>query len=353
MLALGENPPARIDLDEPVAGGRLAEEEAAQADYETAKHGIELITNGALESGGEEPMAAFLDRLVAAVKIAGTSPGVVKYADALRDVSNAFLATPEDPFRVQFDAARDLAVWLYGHLGFSIDPSIVRYEMAVVKAGIPHDLSHCPAVDGGCRVSGSRVVVGIKLTGERFWRAEMCTVPYVLLHELIVHAFAARHAIESVDGFADGWMDYIAFDLHHELTRRRLYQQSPLAEKLSSGQQHYQADLLHVARATSRAVIKDSKIAATQAHDAIRRVAAEAPARKMMWALSAALNRSRMESSLRAEACEQLGRALAQDGSHAQAEAERRVMEAAATVHNASGENERIQHAEIFASSFL
>jgi hypothetical protein len=353
MRALGENPPATIDLGGSTAGGRLAEEAAAQADYKAAKRSVELITNGALERGGEESMSAFLDRLVATVRIAGTSLGLANHADALENVSSAYLAAPEDPFRVQFEVACDLAVWLYGHLGLPVDPHSVRYEMAVTKAGIPHELSHCPAVDGGCRVNGPRVVAGIRLTGERFWCAEMCAIPYVLLHELVVHAFAAPHAIKNGDGFADGWMDYIAFDLHRELTSRRLPERSPLSDTLSSGQQYYQAELLHAARATGRAVIKDSKIAATQAHDALRRAATESEARIMLWGLSVALNRSDMESTLRAEACEQLGRALAQDGTDVQTEAETALREAAAAVRSAPGPSERIELSEAFAMRLL
>jgi hypothetical protein len=353
MRVLGDEPPITIDLEESHGASQSSDEQALQADYEAVKRTIETLTKNALDAGSEEDMSAFLDRLVRSVQEAGTSAGIAKYANALRNVIDTYLAAPQDPFSVQFEATRELAAWLYNHQRLPVDSGSVRYELGVASTGSPHGLPLCSAVGGQCRLGAAQRVVGVKLTGDSFWLAEMCAIPYVLLHELVVHAFAAPHAVTSGDGFADGWMDYVAYDLHHEWTRGRLSGKgSPLAVELPPSQQHYQAELLHVARATGRAVIKKNKIAATEAHEALRRQN-RGLARAMLWAFSLALNRSDMESTARAEACEQLGRALLQDDASAKRDAEHRWAAAAAAVYSASQASERTQRAEAFAASVL
>lgn len=45
------------------------------------------------------------------------------------------------------------------------------------------------------------------------------TLPYVLAHELVAHAWAAVPVVDPNDAFAEGWMDAVAFDLAVEVSR--------------------------------------------------------------------------------------------------------------------------------------
>jgi hypothetical protein len=70
--------------------------------------------------------------------------------------------------------------------------------------------------------------VNLKMCIEEFDFDSYMAIPYILFHECIAHAFhgiipspLARKPSEPEDGFAEGWMDFVAFKIMEELMQRK------------------------------------------------------------------------------------------------------------------------------------
>jgi hypothetical protein len=354
MLAFSDDLGEIINLDDPEDPERLNSELEGETDADTARSAVLMATTNALTEGNQESMRVFLDRLVHVVKTAGASPGLEKYATALRAQVDAYLRSPEDPFAAMFEIARDLATSFYAEQQLTTEANSIRCEVSVAKKGSLHGLARAPEVGGGMRVMQDGILIRVRLTRDSFWRREMCAIPYVLLHELIVHAFAASDERESGDSFADGWMDFVVHDLHWLLASERLpAQQCPLVESLPANEQRFHAKQLHSARAADRAILERGTIAAETALNALASQHGEDRGRKLMWAFSSALNQSDMASTERSEACEQLSRMLSKGSDDARAAARGDWVAAAASVDQETTGHGRIRIARDFASTLL
>jgi hypothetical protein len=342
MLALAEDSPVAIDIEEQDTAQGLLGEARDEANLANARRDLESMTVGAI-SDDAEPMPAFLDRLVGTVQNASPSGGAANHAAALRRRIDAYIETPDDPFGTLFDAACDVASAFYADQQLPVDTASTRCELGVAAKGIPHKLPMGAAVGGGLRPTVTGTVAKVSLTADAFWRPEMCAIFYVMLHELVVHAFAAPHAQQSGDGFAEGWMDFVAYDLHEQFSTGQLAQGSPLPREFPRSDQRYQAQVLHTARSAGREVIAAGKIAAQLAEGALQAEHGPDVAREMLWAFSAALNRSALPPSVRSEACEQLGRAFTTGAAVA-----KEWVEVAGEIHAESDGIDRIRIAERF-----
>jgi hypothetical protein len=349
MLALREDLPIEIDICEAEDEPRVRREKQAQAAFAAARKQIETTTEGALCDGREEEMDRFLERLATNVAGAGTSGWIAGHAAALSRRIATYLAAPEDPFDIIAQAALEHSIALYEQHGHGVHADRLRLELGVASKGKAAALSLLPAVGGGCRVNGARVVVCAKLKDDPFWRPEMCSLLYVFLHELIVHAFAAEQAIESPDGFAEGWMDAIAFGLHRDLTRPRMPPTAPFGADLPLAWQHHHAEQIHVNRAGGSVAIRDCKMAATSASNVLESRHGSSDAHAAMRAFSVALNTCEIEPTVRAEACEQLGRDLGHPDEQARTSAEEQWAELAVAVSATMDATDSMRLAEDFA----
>jgi hypothetical protein len=317
MTALADRPPVMTDLGERSTPAQEEEERALAQEAKAVRELLETATRNAL--GEAQPVGAFLSGLPAGIAgLSGSGPGPHPYRLALEQRIAAYETDPIDPFEEVLKRAQEVAVWLYEREGHQPDLPSVRCELSLDRDPPPIPPPPGPAVNGSLESKQSGTVVArLKLTSAKFWWEEMCALTYATLHELVVHAFAAADARNSVDAFAEGWMDYIAFELHQELKGGRLPNlRSPLAADLSPVDQGYDAANLHMARAEGKHLIRRGRPAAEAAHDALRSSGLTPDeARDAIWAFSTALNRSDVDPSRRSEACEAIKRAAAAPGS--------------------------------------
>ena len=171
------------------------------------------------------------------------------------------------------------------------------------------------AVNGHLETRDSGVAVAwLELTATQFWREEMCALTYATLHELVVHGLSSPVGRDSTDSFVEGWMDFLAFDLHRRLCEGELPFTAALADSLPPHEQQVEAEGLHVARGRTRGVTRVGRAAARDAQSALVNALGLVPGTRAMRAFSAALNRGDVSADRRAEACEAIGRAARRGG---------------------------------------
>jgi hypothetical protein len=308
MTAFGEVSPALIDLDQPQASTEVAAEEALELEQLDARATLETATQVALRNEIQEvvPFLTGLAPGIAALNVGGSQSH--PYLEALERRVDAFLADPFDPYKVVLEAALEVAVGFYEREGFGLHLPSARCELGLDDGGEPCPPSR-PAVNGALEVrSAGLVVARLTLRASKLWREEICALTYATLHELVVHGFAAPHARGSVDAFAEGWMDFVAFQLHERLKLGRLPQRSPLTTDFPAAQQGYHAFIAHAARIEEKPLLQAGRVAAEMAQDALfGEFSSDDDARAAMWAFSVALNRSEIDSSRRSDFCELIG----------------------------------------------
>jgi hypothetical protein len=310
MVALAEVPALVSDLDGEETANSKAAELQLGAELETARKLVEVLTRGALEKDDNSPLDEFLTQMVEVVSLSSPT-----YGKTLERQIDAFRKHPMDPFAVIFEAARKASVWFYEREGHGVGDQPIRCELSLGPGRGDGMLPTGPQVNGALdsRSSGT-LVVWLKLTSASFWDAEICALSYTIIHELVVHGFASANNRTSVERFAEGWMDFIAHQLHSELSQNRLPGlQSPLSREFPPNQQEYFATLIHAARAEAQELVKKGRLAAMGARNALlAQFGGDTNrARNALWAFSAALNRSAVKPGRRSEACEAIGRAAA------------------------------------------
>jgi hypothetical protein len=358
MLALADDPPVRADADLDAHGDVEPAAEAQALDaWQVARNRVEAFNREQLEFPLNPSLHAFLDQLVADVRRAPAAPGLELHALALAGyvadrapadgADSTTMLEEHEPFAELFTIAEHCARHVYGN---HANPH-VRFEVCLLTHGRPHQLAgDLPAVSGRSRVSADgEVAITLVLTGEAFWLQELAASTYVLLHELIVHAFAAPHARLDSTGYAEGWMDFVAHDVHLALTGELLPLTRAHPAELLAGEQLHHAWALHAARSRGTRVVQKNAIAAERAMHELAETYGLPLGRQYMWAYSAALNQSTVRPSDRAAWSEGLGRAL-QGGDRAAAAA---WCLAAREVHDAQTPLHRIRIASFYCESFL
>lgn len=316
MAALAELPPVAIDLDGEEGIETEATEMRLSRERDLARGTIENQTRVALAER-RVPIEVFLPILADAVAAArlGTTPNA--YAEPLRRRIAAFEAQPFDPLESIFDVALQASRWMYERAGHPVDGQGVRCELSLGPKNAEGTLPYAPAVNGALRSGDANLIVQLILSPQRFWTEELCALTYTAIHELVVHGFASSNARNSVDSFAEGWMDHVAYQLHRTLVGDRVPGlRSALSGHFPGAQQELCAQLVHIARSEARELNKRGREAAIEARRALGRALGGDPvvADEAMCAFSVALNRSSVGPSRRAEVCEAVGRAAVGSG---------------------------------------
>jgi hypothetical protein len=97
----------------------------------------------------------------------------------------------------------------------------VLLEMAPHHAHQTTDILDIAAATGTCRIAdddGPISIVGLGIKDDAFCWTTVCQLPYVLMHELLVHAFqglkgSGRSPVDPTCAWSEGWMDGLAFRL--------------------------------------------------------------------------------------------------------------------------------------------
>lgn len=305
MTAFGEVSPALIDFDQREASAERAAEEALELEQLDARATLEIATQVALRNETQEviPFLTGLAPGIAALNVGGSRSH--PYLEALERRVDAFLADSFDPFKTVLETALEVAVGFYERQGFGPHLPSAWCELGLDDGGGPCPPSR-PAINGVLEARSVNLVVArLTLMASKLWREEICALTYATLHEFVVHGFAAPHARGSVDAFAEGWMDFVTFQLHEQLKLGRLAQRSPLATDFPAAQQGHHAFVAHAARTEEKPLLQTGRVAAEMAQDALfGGSSSDDDARAAMWAFSVALNRSEIDPSRRSNFCE-------------------------------------------------
>lgn len=305
MVAFGEVSPVLVDIGGTPTPNQKKAEGSIRREYHDTRSALDAATEIALRDDVQE-VIPFLTTLAPGIAaLSGWDSGSHPYLEALERRVAAFRADPFDPFGTILETARQVAAGFYEREGYGPDLPKTRCEIGLDPGDKPRSPSR-PAVDGALEVrSGDTVVARLMLSAAKFWRAEICALTYATLHELVVHGFAAAHARGSVDAFAEGWMDFVAFQLHGQLKLGRLMQRSPFDGDFSTAQQGHHALVSHALRSEGKPLLETGRLAADMAQGALlQESSGDDEAREAMWAISAALNRSEVDSSRRSSLCE-------------------------------------------------
>jgi len=160
--------------------------------------------------------------------------------DKIVDAGGQCVAPIKAAFQVALSLARRYYSTYSTYFGNAIPPSI-EFSTSF-RSSTPHD---CPVpyhVGGATEfqdVAARRLsVVKLTLVPEQFDFGTYTAVLYVLVHECLCHAFEGilafpdfveRVAAEPDDGFAEGWMDWVA----HEVLQEALRGKGPAADIVS------------------------------------------------------------------------------------------------------------------------
>jgi hypothetical protein len=207
--------------------------------------------------------------------------------------------------RALFEAARDISQAYYDAFAgdaFKIKTVEVTFSTEVPSSEKLLKMAADYAVDGatGLEDNGRFAVSTVKLflNVQKFdWPTYLATF-YVLLHELVCHAFVApatktkRPASVPYDAYAEGWMDYVVNIILGEL-ETNAGPASKLGKRLPSVSMYGVGRGFHNYRsnpATGGAALKQGVKAARAAYDALQDILPEDEARSAMLRLSFQLN---------------------------------------------------------------
>lgn len=303
-----------------VPGAEAGDRAAVKAEKEIGvelQDVTELIQSGTIRALRDEveEVDAYLARLGPEVAdLANSGSGGGPCVRELEQRLAIYRADPVDPFEAAFKVADDVARWLYEAQGFGDELPSARCELSL-DPDSRRSTGPDAAVTGALREgSTSSVVARIDFSAAKFWREEVCALTYVALHELVVHGFAADGARSDSDAFAEGWMDFVAFGLHERLAAGELPQRCPFEAEIHPAHQAHHASVAHVTRGQRSALAESGRIAAIAAQRALARdLGSRDAGQAAMWAFSAALNRSEIDSSRRSEMCELIEWATEED----------------------------------------
>jgi hypothetical protein len=235
-LAQLNEPPRKAALAHVLVLGAL---EAERADVEAAGWGpyLDILVIGATYQAvqaldhpdASESCETFLANLPGRLERAWPTPAEAPaqvqglHSSVAQRVAE-YLQTSEDPLERIFQLVRaDVETYYRQHL---VDPTAItpNVELAVRWQDGPVGGGASPApgvtgstipIEGGARVT-------VLLAPRHLDWASWMTVPYLLFHELLVHAYARPPAnsdlsAHGIDRFAEGWMDSIALRVHDSL----------------------------------------------------------------------------------------------------------------------------------------
>lgn len=209
----------RAALD--VCRGTAAEEdgEALHAiEVELVSHTRNLLLKRNEDDGLSAYLLALPSRLTRDLPRSQRRPGDGFEQELHRQVDR-FMSANTDPLQDTFERVLAAAGELYGGAGAEYHGPRLHYLMHLNPTGKPHALPSeihvAGQIDGS--LEGPRSEVRIVLSAKRLGASEWQVLPYVIAHELVVHAFAAGALRSEADGFAEGWMDKVAILLAREL----------------------------------------------------------------------------------------------------------------------------------------
>ena len=197
------------------------------------------LTDAALDDvDSEEPLELFLEGLVrdmrdtAALVMSDDREVIAAILSDLAELVGNFRASPYDAFRELADAAARTAADFYQFYGAGVPAELWDQTTPVFSflRGRTEGLSFDPSVY--LQVStefatedwrSARVI--LKLVPRWFDANTIATLPRALLHEYISHVpqgpyAAPRTHPDAADGFAEGWMDYVAHCVHQSTLDR-------------------------------------------------------------------------------------------------------------------------------------
>lgn len=254
-----------------------------------------LTNEGLNDLDGQEPLSSFLTYLVSELQAEGlrlpdgARAAVTHSLQELSDLVAHFVSSPYDPLELLVAAVAQTADDFYLAHGASVPSSLWQHTAAIVSfLGGPGGLSFAPDVHlqvktqfATARPPTTRVILQI---APRWLDAKtIATLPRVLLHEYISHVPQGPHMgvrlhPDTNDVFAEGWMDYIAHQIHRSALERK---ESVLAEFLLTswiGLYDTAAECFFGARSAvgyfdwAAAARCEGAAAARQMHDVLRRL---------------------------------------------------------------------------------
>ena len=295
------------------------------------------FTNEALDDPDDpEPIDLFLINLVgelqaeAAKLPAGTEENA---AYALREFGTlvaAFTAAPYDPLERLVDSVSRIAADYYDAFQTTVPPSVWRSTRPVAAfLGRKVGLSFSPYVhfqiwtefETKAQLSAR---VFIKLCPRWLDTETIAALPRALIHEYIAHVpqgpyLEGRTHPDANDGFAEGWMDYIAHNVYRSALERRGPSDS-LSGYFVPNWMSFYADAAERFFAARCSLHDDDSTAATrfegvaaarQLHDLLRRLPETADqADEYLYRLSFGINSSKLDSLTRRRFAAEVRRCL-------------------------------------------
>lgn len=289
------------------------------------------LTDAALDDvDNEEPLELFLEGLVrdmrdtAALVMSDDREVIVAILDDLAELVGHFCASPYDPFRELADAAARTAADFYQFYGAGVPAELWDQTGPVFgflrgKTELSFDPSvHLQVYTEFATEDWRPARVVLKLVPRWFDADTIASLPRALLHEYISHVpqgpyFAPRTHPDAADGFAEGWMDYIAHSVHQSTLDRE-----GLADTLAkhllltwislhrrAAERFYNARCAGSAQDRTAAERRLGATAAHDLHDELRRLVKTSALRTtvkaddLMYRLSFGLNSSRLSNAAR------------------------------------------------------
>lgn len=293
------------------------------------------FTNEGLDDlEGEEPLDSFLENLVLELRAEEArlpSRARAAIAHALHELSELvarFVATPYDPLEQLATAVAETTIEFYRASDVAVPPELWRHTLAVVSfLGGPTGLSFAPDIHLQVRTefAGDHPLdarVFLKISPRWLDAKTIAAVPRALLHEYISHVpqgpyMGVRLHPDTGDGFAEGWMDYVAHQIHRAVLERR---RSALADCLLltwTGLYDAAAERFFGARCTleygdwAAAARCEGAAAARQLHDLLRRLPETAgSAEEYFYRLSFGINASNLDDISRRRVAAEVRRCL-------------------------------------------
>ena len=197
------------------------------------------LTDTALNDvDGQGSLASFLEDLVRELRAeaarfppdaGGTVAGIL---DELAELITAFCASPCDLLSQLVAAVAQTAADFYNSCGVMVPPELwERTEPVFGFLRGKAALSFAPDIHLQARTEfhaedGCSAQVILNIVPRWLNTETIAALPRVLLHEYISHVpqgpyFTARTHPDAGDGFAEGWMDYVAHCIHRSVLDRR------------------------------------------------------------------------------------------------------------------------------------
>src|ERR1017187_6984419 len=200
---------------------------------------IYRLTDTALDDvDGHEPLIPFLERLVAELEaeaeklpleVNDTVGGILR---ELAELVAAFGKSPEDPLRQLVTAVAQTAASFYQAFGAAVPEQLWDRAQPVISfCGGDVCLSfatevHFQVLTRFDTEDTHSAGVSLKIAPRWLDAKTIATLPRALLHEYISHVPQgpypdARKHPDADDGFAEGWMDYVAHRIHRTVLERQ------------------------------------------------------------------------------------------------------------------------------------